>query len=84
MWYNKNKGGKMRIKELRELAKEMGQSTSIHKRGADWTEKFSIAALVIGLFQAESPFVGAIGIILATIAGTFSFWLTLKIEKEGR
>jgi hypothetical protein len=84
MWYNKNKGGKMRIKELRELGAEMRQSPAARKRSADWTEKFSIAALVIGLFQAESPFVGAIGIILATIAGVSSFWLTLKLEKEGR
>jgi hypothetical protein len=78
------KEANMKLKEARELVRSMRQSTAARKRGADWTEKFSIAALVIGLFQAETPFVGAISIILAAIAGISSFWLTLKLEKEGK
>jgi hypothetical protein len=74
----------MDIELARETLKEMSQSPAIHKRGADWTEKFSIAALAVGLFQADTPIIGAIGIILAALTGAFSFWLTLKIEKEGK
>jgi hypothetical protein len=74
----------MDIELAQETLKEMRQSPAIHKRGADWTEKFSIAALAIGLFQAETPVIGGISIILAAIAGVSSFWLTLKIEKEGK
>jgi hypothetical protein len=74
----------MKIKELWKALRGISHSSAIRKRSADWTEKFSIAALAIGLFQADAPIVGAAGIILATIAGAISFGLTLKLEKEGR
>jgi hypothetical protein len=74
----------MTIKEARETLREIRQSPAARKRGADWTEKFSIAALAIGLFQADTPLVSIAGIILAALAGISSFWLTLKIEKEGK
>ncbi|MDR2152472.1 MAG: hypothetical protein LBO72_06600 [Helicobacteraceae bacterium] len=75
------KRGAMKIKET---LKDMRQLLAIHKRGADWTEKFGIAALAIGLFQAQTPLIGAISIILAAIAGMTSFLLTLKVERESK
>jgi hypothetical protein len=74
----------MKFAEIAGTIKEMRKSPAIYKDGAGWLQKFSVGAIIVALFQAETLLAGLCGTIVAGIAQCISFQLILKAEKEDK
>ncbi|MDR1452177.1 MAG: hypothetical protein LBI57_07625 [Helicobacteraceae bacterium] len=65
------------LKDLDDLRK----SPIFIKRGADWSEKFSVAAAAIALFQSNDAVSVAFGATIAFIALAVSFLADAQIKR---